>query len=59
MAIAPTYTIKNIKAINSTSNKIKRAEALVKAKISQKTECTGLKAEITIIPDKMTLSAKK
>ena len=59
IAIAPTYTIKKINAINSTSNKIKSIAALVKATISQKTECTGFKADITIIPDKITPNANR
>ena len=38
-------------AINSASNKINNPDELQKDKIRNKTECTGLRALITIIAD--------
>jgi hypothetical protein len=48
IAIAPTYTIKNIKAIKSTSIKINNIEVFINAIINQNTEYTGFKEDNTI-----------
>ena len=40
-AIAPTYTIKNIRATNSIFNIINTKETLQKTKIKYKIECIG------------------
>jgi hypothetical protein len=40
-AIAPTYTIKNKNAKNSTPNKINKPETLKNTSTKNKTECIG------------------
>lgn len=51
IAIAPTYTIKIINAIKSTSKRMKSTAAFIKAAINQSTECTEFSDEITKIPE--------
>ena len=49
MAIAPTYTIINIKGIKLNPNNINRIEEFKNTKTNQKTEWIGFKEDITII----------
>jgi hypothetical protein len=58
-ATAPTYTMRMIIAMNSTSSNKKRPVALKNTKIKKSTECTGFLDPMTIIPDNIARAEKK
>jgi hypothetical protein len=50
-ATAPTYTITRIIARNSAPIRMNNPAELKNARIRNRTECTGLRAEMTMTPD--------